>query len=213
MTLNVDGVRFKMVFVEGGEYTAGKGQDTHRVVLKNYYIGETEVTQALWTALMGYHYSKWPGDNMPAEHLSDWDVKNFLIRLNEKTGHVFRLPTEEEWEYAARGGKKSKGYTYAGSNNIDDVAWHYDNSGNGPHPVKQKQPNELGLYDMSGNVAEWCSKWYEYYSASPMNKIKGPAPDDPVIHRGGSWISFAKHCTVTYRNFFSGSGLRLVMEQ
>ena len=175
LVFNVKGVEFKMIRVEGGEFmmgaTAEQGDDAgddekpaHRVSLDSYYMGETLVTQALWKAVMGeIEWSFYEGENNPIE-LYRWNEnQKFLKRLNKLTGKQFRLPTEAEWEYAARGGNRSRGYKYAGSNNLSEVAWFKDNkvnSGSLIHPVAQKQANELGLYDMSGNVWEWCSDWY-----------------------------------------------------
>lgn len=222
-------IEFKMVFVEGGTFTMGatseQGDDayedeypTHRVTLSDYYIGETEVTQALWKAIMGSNPSYFRGDNLPVECVSYNDVKEFITKLNQKTGKTFRLPTEAEWEYAARGGKKSKGYKYAGSNNIDDVAWYEGNSNNKTHPVKTKRSNELGIYDMSGNVYEWCSDWYGAYSSSSQTNPTGPSLGSGRVNRGGSWLSNAWRCRASYHhyinlsNLFNFLGFRLVME-
>ena len=227
---SVDGVEFKMVFVEGGTFTIGatseQGKDayeeeypTHRVTLSDYYIGETEVTQALWQAVMGNNPSYFKGDNLPVENVSYNDVKEFMLKLNQKTGKTFRLPTEAEWEYAARGGKKSKRYKYSGSDNIDDVAWYHENSGNKrlnddtwnvyklynnncrTHPVKTKQPNELGIYDMSGNVREWCSDWYGDYTSKAQTNPQGPYSGSSRVNRGGSWYYFARFCRASNRNY------------
>lgn len=226
---NIDGIEFKMIFVEGGTFTMGatKEQDseayndeypTHRVTLSDYYIGETEVTQALWKAVMGSNPSYDKGGNLPVERVSYEDVETFITKLNEKTGKTFRLPTEAEWEYAARGGKKSKGYKYSGSNNIDDVAWYYDNSNNKTHPVKTKRPNELGIYDMSGNVWEWCSDWYGGYSSNAQTNPQGPSSGSSRVIRGGSWYSDAGYCRASFRYYvylsklYFNLGFRLVME-
>lgn len=226
---NIDGVEFKMVFVEGETFTMGatseQGDDayedeypTHRVTLSDYYIGETEVTQALWQAVMGSNPSYFKGDNLPVENVSYDDVKTFITKLNGKTGKTFRLPTEAEWEYAARGGKKSKGYKYSGSNNIDDVAWYSENSNDKTHPVKTKIPNELGLYDITGNVWEWCSDWYGAYSSSSQTNPTGPSLGSDRVSRGGSWNNNARCCRASYRyddilsNLGDFLGFRLVME-
>ena len=144
----------------------GDESPVHSVTLSSYYMGETEVTQALWKAVMGNNPSRFKGDNLPVENVSWNDCQEFIRKLKQKTGKNFRLPTEAEWEYAARGGKKSNGYKYSGSNNIGSVAWYDDNSSNQIHAVKGKRLNELGLYDMSGNVWEWCSDWYGQYLES-----------------------------------------------
>ena len=226
---NIDGVEFKMVFVEGGTFTMGATPEqeedafdneypAHRVTLSDYYIGETEVTQALWKAIMGNNPSYFKGDNLPVEKVSYEDVKTFITKLNEKTGKTFRLPTEAEWEYAARGGKKSKGYKYSGSNNIDDVAWYSKNSNDKTHPVKTKIPNELGLYDITGNVLEWCSDRYGDYSSNAQTNPQEPSSGDERVIRGGSWLNNAWLCRISYRSyeFLSYSnlylGFRLVME-
>ena len=211
-TFTVNGVSFTMVFVEGGTFTMGATSDqgddayeheypTHRVTLSDYYIGETEVTQALWKAVMGRNPSYFKGDNLPVERVSYNDVKEFITKLNQKTGKTFRLPTEAEWEYAARGGKKSKGYKYSGSDNIDDVDWYYENSNGKTHPVKTKQPNELGIYDMSGNVCEWCSDWYGGYSSNAQTNPQGPSSGSYRVDRGGSWNDYARFCRASYRNY------------
>ncbi len=229
-TFTVEGIEFKMVFVEGGTFTMGatseQGSDayssekpTHSVTLSDYYIGETEVTQGLWKAVMGSNPSYFKGDNLPVEQVSYEDVKTFITKLNQKTGKTFRLPTEAEWEYAARGGKKSKGYKYSGSNNIGDVAWYDKNSNDKTHPVKTKQPNELGIYDMSGNVWEWCSDWYESYSSYSQTNPQGPSSGAYRVIRGGSWNYSAKYCRVAYRYInnpsyrYNSLGFRLALSR
>ena len=227
--ITVGGVTFKMVYVEGGTFTMGATSNqgskydsnekpTHSVTLSSYYIGETEVTQALWWAVMGSNPSNWKGNNLPVEQISYDDCQKFIRKLNRLTGRTFRLPTEAEWEYAARGGNKSRGYKYSGSNTLSDVAWNYDNSGNKTHPVKIKSPNELGLYDMSGNVWEWCQDWYDDYSSSSQTNPKGPSTGSNRVYRGGGWLVSARNCRVSLRGSGSPSsryyyiGLRLVME-
>lgn len=174
-----------MVYVSSGTFTMGgtseQGSDayddekpTHNVTLSSYYICKYEVTQALWRAVMGSNPSNFKGDNLPVECVSWNDCQTFINRLNSYTGRNFRLPTEAEWEFAARGGNYSRHYKYSGSNYIGDVAWYDDNSGNRTHPVGTKQANELGLYDMSGNVYEWCSDWYGSYSSYSQNDPTGP---------------------------------------
>ncbi|MGN1235902.1 MAG: formylglycine-generating enzyme family protein [Bacteroidaceae bacterium] len=228
-TFRVGGVEFVMKPVEGGTFTMGatsEQQDpyddekpTHQVTLSSYYIGETEVTQALWTAVMGNNPSRFKGDNNPVEQVSWNDCQEFISKLNSITGKIFRLPTEAEWEYAARGGKESKGYQYSGSNYLDDVAWYTDNSGSKTHIVKTKQPNELGIYDMSGNVWEWCQDWKGSYSTGSQTNPKGPSSGSHRVNRGGSWFNFARLCRSAYRDDstpgsrLSGLGLRLVLSE
>ena len=238
-TFTVNGVTFKMVAVEGGTFTMGataeQGSDAgddenpaHQVTLSGYAIGETEVTQALWVAVMGSNPSYFTGNlQRPVERVSWNDCQAFISRLNDLTGKNFRLPTEAEWEYAARGGNKSQGYKYAGSNDINTVTWYWDNipsqssgtDGYGTQPVATKAHNELGLYDMSGNVREWCQDWYSssYYSNSPTVNPTGPTSGSDRVFRGGSWIDYAWCCRVSNRSsiFPSGAdaflGLRLAL--
>ena len=207
-------VSFNMIGVEGGTFTMGSPDSdsdaysnekpAHQVTLSSYYIGETEVTQELWKWVMGDNPSYFTGDlQRPVENVSWYDCQTFISKLNELTGENFRLPTEAEWEYAARGGNKSKGYKYSGSNTVNDVAWYDDNSSNTTHAVKTKQPNELGIYDMSGNVCEWCSDWYGSYSSSAQTDPTGPSSGSLRVLRGGSWYGHARGCRVAYR--FSNS--------
>ena len=232
-TFTVNGVSFEMVYVEGGSFDMGatteQGSDAydseypvHSVTLSDYYIGRCEVTQELWLAVMG----SWPGTapsnsygvgaNYPAYYISWNDCQEFVAELNRLTGRTFRLPTEAEWEYAARGGNKSRHYKYSGSSNIDDVAWYWNNSGK-THAVGTKSPNELGIYDMSGNVYEWCSDWYGSYSAGAQTNPQGPSSGTYRVLRGGSWNYNASYCRVSNRNYndpdfsFNGLGLRLVL--
>ena len=224
-TFTVNGVSFNMVHVEGGTFQMGSNdsdassneQPVHQVTLSTYSIGETEVTQALWEAVMGSNPSKWKGGSLPVEQVSWNDCQTFIQKLNQLTGKQFRLPTEAEWEYAARGGSKSRGYKYSGSNTIDDVAWYWDNSGKKTHPVKAKQANELGLYDMTGNVLEWCQDWYGKYSSSPQTNPKGPSSASGRVYRGGGWYYGARFCRVSERggltpgNRYGSLGLRLAL--
>ena len=229
-TFTVNGVSFTMVAVEGGTFTMGctgeqendcdsDERPAHQVTVSNFYMGETEVTQELWKAVMGSNPSYFKGDNLPVETVSCDDCQEFIKKLNELTGKKFRLPTEAEWEYAARGGSKSKGYKYSGSNTLGDVAWYDGNSGSKTHPVKTKRANELGLYDMSGNVWEWCSDWYGGYSSDAQTNPKGAASGSGRVLRGGSWFSYERNCRVSDRSdYYPGNrdcynGFRLVIVQ
>ena len=226
-TINVNGVSFTMIAVDGGIFSMGatseQGSDAdsnekpvHSVTLSGYYIGETEVTQELWEAVMGSNPSYFSGDQKPVEEVSWNDCKEFITKLNNLTGKNFRLPTEAEWEYAARGGNKSKGYKYSGSNTIGNVAWYGDNSSETTHNVKTKSPNELGIYDMSGNVWEWCEDWYGDYSSGSQTNPTGPWSGSYRVYRGGSWNLSASYCRVSNRNNYSpsnsssGLGFRVV---
>lgn len=211
ITFKVNGVSFDMVRVDGGIFNMGldKGFDdkavtnespAHSVTLDGYYIGKAEVTQALWQAVMGTNPSNFKGDNMPVENVSWKDCQEFIGKLNVLTNKKFRLPTEAEWEYAARGGNKSRGYKYAGSDSIDDVAWYDMNGEEITHPVASKQPNELGIYDMTGNVYEWCSDWYGIYTEEPQTNPQGPTTGPGRIIRGGSIDDFRDACTSTSRD-------------
>ena len=227
-TFTVNGVSFNMVRVDGGTFTMGatseQGSDaysdekpTHQVTLSTYSIGETEVTQALWQAVMGSNPSIDKGNNLPVEYVSWEDCQAFISKLNQLTGKHFRLPTEAEWEYAARGGSKSRGYKYSGSNDFGSVAWYGDNSGNNRHDVKTKQPNELGLYDMSGNVWEWCQDWYDSYSSGSQTNPTGPESGSKRVRRGGSRRGTASLCRSSSRYYFAPGnrdnylGLRLAL--
>ena len=227
-TFSAGGVTFRMVRVEGGSFTMGATSEqgseaksdespVHRVTLSTYYIGETEVTQALWEAVMGNNPSNFKGANLPVEQVSWEDCQNFIRELNRMTGKRFRLPTEAEWEYAARGGNKSQGCKYSGSNAIDKVAWYTDNSGNKTHEVRTKSPNELSIYDMSGNVWEWCQDWYHSYYASYQTNPSGPSTGSNRVFRGGGWSIYARNCRVSFRNSYTPGnrsyylGLRLAL--
>ena len=211
-TFTVNGVSFTMVYVQGGTFTMGAtseqgsnaGDDekpSHSVTLSSYYIGETEVTQGLWETVMGSNPSKFKGANNPVECVSWDDCKSFISKLNSLTGQRFRLPTEAEWEFAARGGSKSKHYKYFGSNTLSAVAWYKDNSGGSTHPVKTKSSNELGLYDMSGNVYEWCQDWYGGYSSGSQTNPAGPSSGSNRVIRGGCWFIIARFCRVSFRYY------------
>ena len=213
-TITVNGVSFKMIRVEGGTFWMGSDEEdayddekpVHQVTLSTFSIGEAEVTQELWQAVMGTSPSHLKGPKHPVENVSWYDCQSFIRKLNSLMGRNFRLPTEAEWEYAARGGKKSKGYKYAGSNDIDEVAWYDDNSGSQTHDVATKRANELGLYDMSGNFWEWCQDWYSDYSSGSQTNPKGPSSGSRRVFRGGSWCSRARLCRVSYRYDCSPSG-------
>ena len=232
-TYNANGVEFKMIAVEGGRFQMGeegkwyefrKDNRIHSVTLSDYYIGETLVTQELWKAVMGQNPSFFKyGKNLPVDSVSYNDCVKFVEKLNSllsgqlPNGRKFRLPTEAEWEFAACGGNRSNGFLYAGNNNADDVAWHVANSGYVTHPVKQKQANILGLYDMSGNLWEWCYDWYCEYSTSSQTNPKGPSTGSFRVLRGGSWCNDAQCCRVANRSFKSSvdrsisCGLRLAL--
>ncbi len=202
----INDLSIEMVFVKGGTFTMGSndGEDdekpTHQVTLSDFYIGKYEVTQKQWQAVMGSNPSYFKDcDNCPVEQVSWNDVQNFIKELNQKTGKNYRLPTEAEWEYAARGGVSTSSTTYSGSNNIDEVAWYTSNSGSKTHPVGQKKSNELGIYDMSGNVWEWCKDWYGYYSSGSQANPQGASSGSYRVFRGGSWSLNYDDCRVANR--------------
>ena len=231
LTFWVHGKPFDMIRVEGGAFMMGatkdqgKGVDSnekpaHLVTLSDYYIGETEVTQELWQAVMDINPANNKGANIPVEKVSWTDCQSFITRLNRLTGQQFRLPTEAEWEYAARGGTMSKHSLYAGSNDIEEVGWYKDNAAGAPHRVKANAPNELGIYDMSGNVMEWCQDWYadNYYRKVKDANPQGPKAGTHRVVRGGGWIAEATFARVAKRNFtnpdarISYIGLRLALQ-
>ena len=207
-----------MVYVEGGTFTMGatseQGSDansdekpSHSVCLSSFSIGRYEVTQEEWEAVMDNNCSRFRGAKRPVENVSWDDCQSFIRKLNTMTGMDFRLPTEAEWEYAARGGNKSGNKKFSGSDKIGSVAWYRGNSDKATHPVGQKNPNELGLYDMSGNVFEWCSDWYcwNYYKSSPQNNPKGFSEGCSYrVYRGGSWNSSDNNCRVSCRTQMFG---------
>jgi formylglycine-generating enzyme required for sulfatase activity len=216
-----------MVRVEGGTFTMGATSEqgsnaydvekpTHQVTLSSFSIGKYEVTQEEWEAVMGSNPSTFKGAKKPVEQVSWNDCQAFILKLNELTGRNFRLPTEAEWEFAARGGTKSIGYKYAGSDNLGNVAWYSDKNGR-TTDVGQKSPNELGLYDMSGNVCEWCSDWFGGYSSSSQTNPKGPSSGSSRVNRGGSWFYFGSGWRVSERGWgnpptsYGYIGLRLAM--
>ena len=228
--LNLKNLTSNMVYVSGGTFTMGATSEqgsnasdyekpTHSVTLSGFYICKYEVTQALWKAVMGSNPSNWKGDNLPVENVSWGDCQKFIRKLNAMTGKNFRLPTEAEWEFAARGGNNSRGYKYAGSNNIGDVAWYEDNSGRKTHVVGTKSPNELGIYDMSGNVFEWCQNWFYDYSSASQTNPTGPRSGTNGVVRGGRGGNIAYYCRSSCRVILghdsrsSDIGLRLVLSQ
>ena len=203
-----DPIAGTLVLVKGGSFTMGCTSEQHdcsdnekpeqRVTLSDYYIGQKEVTQAQWQAVMGYNPSHFAGcEQCPVENVSWNDVQEFLLRLNEITGKRFRLPTEAEWEYAARGGQQLEGYVYAGGNNLKEVGWYVHNSGNKTSPVGQKAPNALELYDMSGNVWEWCENLFGSYGAW------GQPSEDRLfrVFRGGAYRNAQQNCRVSNRGY------------
>lgn len=231
--IKVNNIEINMVFVEGGTFAMGatpeQGSEAsddekpvHLVTLSDFYIGKYEVTQEEWLSVMDYNPSFFKGNKRPVENIEWGKGQEFIRKLNALTGKNFRLPTEAEWEYAARGGNRSQGYKYAGSNNIDDVAW-IDNTCT--HPVGQKQPNELGLFDMSGNVLEWCQDWWGYYNDIPQINPTGAKNSHSRVCRGGCWYNYYYYnsgnllniCRSTYRcscapdNCTNYLGMRLVL--
>ncbi|MDR0307458.1 MAG: SUMF1/EgtB/PvdO family nonheme iron enzyme [Chitinispirillales bacterium] len=204
-----------MISVQGGTFTmgctgeqrgCGNGEKpVHSVTLGNFQIGKYEVTQRLWTKVMGANPSNFEGDDLPVENVSWNNVQEFIKKLNEQTGKKYRLPTEAEWEYASRGGNKSGGYMYSGSNNINDVAWYDGNNNNQTQPIGTKAPNELGIHDMSGNVWEWVSDWYGDYNVGAKTNPQGSSSDSFRVIRGGSWSLDARFCRVSNRNPYDPS--------
>ncbi|MCC6463310.1 MAG: SUMF1/EgtB/PvdO family nonheme iron enzyme [Saprospiraceae bacterium] len=207
-----------MVFVKGGTFTMGSPKNEadrnddetqHPVTLSDFAIGKYPVTQQLWQDIMGNDPSNFKGVDLPVEMVSWDDVQDFLQKLNAcYPGQRYRLPTEAEWEYAARGGSQSKGFIYAGSNNLDEVGWHRNNAGSKTHPVGQKKANELGLYDMSGNVWEWCADWYDNYPSDLQTNPHGPGSGTGRVRRGGGWARYPHGCRVAYRSLWQ-PGIRI----
>ena len=246
MSFTVNGVTFNMIHVKGGTFTMGctseQGSDcgsnenpSHSVTLSDFWMGETEVTQALWQAVMNTTVEeqrdksnpslsmRGEGASYPMYYVSWNEAVEFCDKLNSQlsgqlpSGYRFSLPSEAQWEYAARGGNKSRGYKYAGGNSIGDVAWYSENSSSATHTVKDKQANELGLYDMSGNVVEWCSDWDGSYSSFSQTNPTGSSTGSRRVLRGGSWGRIARHCRVSFREFstpgnrISDGGFRLAL--
>ena len=201
-----------MVFVKGGTFTMGAGVfncgPEHGVTLSDFYIGMSAVTQKQWIAVMGYNPSKkGVGEDFPVNNVSWNDAQVFITKLSSSTGKKYRLPTEAEWEYAARGGANSKGYEYSGSKIVDEVAWYSEGffSFQRLHTVRGKKPNELGIYDMSGNVWEWVNDWFGVYTSDPQTDPQGPSSGPGPVCRGGSYIEEAKSCYV-YRRGLQPNG-------
>jgi formylglycine-generating enzyme required for sulfatase activity len=194
---NLNNTIIEMEAIKGGTFQMGSKesrdeQPIHSVTLNSFNIGKTEVTQAQWKSIMGSNPSNFKGDNLPVENVSWDDVQIFIGKLKAKTGKTYRLPTEAEWEYAA--GKIDE-------TSLGDYAWYDVNSNKTTHPVGTKQPNQFGLYDMGGNVWEWCNDWYEadYYSKSQPENPKGPSASSSRVRRGGSWLDGASYCRVAFR--------------
>ncbi|MDR0971200.1 MAG: formylglycine-generating enzyme family protein [Bacteroidales bacterium] len=223
-------IEIEMIKVEGGTFLMGcdiENEDDchkdeipiHSVTLTNFSISKYLITQAQWKKIMGNNPSEnVRGDNYPVTNVSWIDAQEFCERLSRKTGRSYRLPTEAEWEYAAKGGNKSKGYKFSGSNNLDDVGWYKENSGGNKHPVGRKLPNELGIYDMSGNVWQWCNDIYGEYSNTKQKDPTGPDLGSYRIIRGGSWGNSDAGCRNINRNYFTPSyrdasvGFRIVLD-
>lgn len=217
---------YGMVFVQGGTLQMGCTSEqtlcfddekpVHAATLNSYYIGKYEVTQSQWVEIMGNNPSHFKSAYLPVENVSWDEVNEFITKLNQKTGKRFRLPTEAEWEYAARGGNHSKKFLYSGSNSIMEVSWVNSNGERTTHQPGIKEPNELGLYDMTGNVMEWCQDWSGKYGAGHQMNPQGPGTGSEKIVRGGGWFSDARYCRVASRDCknlaskFSSLGFRLV---
>lgn len=216
LTFTVNGVSFTMIYVEGGTFMMGATPEqglffdddekpVHQVILSDYYIGQYEVTQELWQTIMGTNPSEYKnGNSYPVEKVNWEECQHFISELNsmlsgQLEGKHFALPTEAQWEYAARGGLKSQGYKYAGSNNLAEVGWYESNSNGATHPVGQKLPNELGLYDMSGNVEEWCQDWYGPYSPDKQTNPQGVSTGVWRVGRGNAYSSYEYFCHVSDR--------------
>lgn len=234
-TFIVNGFAFDMVYVEGGTFVMGCSGNNenicdddempaHNVTVNSFYIGRFEVSQDLWKAVMGYNPSHFKGNKHPVECVSWYECETFVNRLSELTGYEFRIPTEAEWEFAARGGNNSKHYFYSGSNTASDVSWFASDKldlketiKKGTHNIGQKAPNELGVYDMSGNVYEWCYDWFGLYYVQHENNPTGPKNGTYRVGRGGSWINPGDYCRVSYRSYsppgngYYYLGLRIAM--
>jgi formylglycine-generating enzyme required for sulfatase activity len=205
-TVNTDTlIDYALVDVEGGTFIMGSPPNEeqrdddecqHQVTVNSFRIGKYEVTQKQWKSVMGSNPSEFKGcDDCPVEKVSWNDVQQFIMKLNEKSPLKYRLPTEEEWEFAARGGTQSRGFLYSGGNTLNSVGWNKSNSDNRTHPVGDKSPNELGIYDMSGNVGEWCQDWYEPYTG-----CSGQEHSEVIrVVRSGCWFDDAWYCRSSFR--------------
>ena len=224
-TENAFGINMKMVYVQGGSYNMGctgeqggscdsDEQTVRYVTVSDFYIGQFEITQAQWQAVMGtsvyQQQSKaggsstyGTGNDYPMYYVSWEEAKEFCRRLSQQTGKTYRLPTEAEWEYAARGGNKTQNSKYAGGFSLDYVGWYTSNSGGKTHPVGTKAANELGLYDMSGNVYEWCEDWYGDYRSYDTDNPTGASSGSNRVYRGGGCYNGASYCRVSFRNYDS----------
>ena len=223
--ITANGVTFKMVEVKGGRFNMGGTCEQfgceddefpiHVVTLGDYYIGQTEVTQELWSAIMNENPSGFQGDDHPVERVTWQSCQDFVSRLTAITGIEFRLPTESEWEFAARGGLNTHYYQYSGSDNLDEVGWYGGNDGGTTHPVGLLKPNELGIYDMTGNVFEWCQDYYGDYDMMPAESPTGPESGETRVRRGGSWGGSTHGTRVSFRIYelenirYNYIGLRL----
>ena len=228
-SLILDEIFKNMILVPSGNFIMGNNdgearsneKPAHQITINNYRIGKYPISQKEWRMIMGKNPSNHDDDNLPIETVSWNDVQQFIQQLNKRTGKKYRLPTEAEWEYAARGGNNKTNYPFSGSNHIDEVAWYEGNSYRIIHQIGKKRANELGLYDMSGNVWEWCSDWYgeNFYANSPKNNPKGPSSGTNRVARGGSWCDLDKNCRTSYRRSFSPDtridylGFRLCLDQ
>ena len=218
--IKVESGTFTMGCTDGECYEDGRELPAHQVTVSSFKIAKYQVTQKQWKAVMGTLPSmpyNLQGDNLPVPYISWNNAQEFIDKLNEATGKKYRLPTEAEWEFAARGGNKGKGYKYSGSDDIDKVTWYKDNSKQQPQPVGMKTPNELGIYDMSGNVWECCSDWYGPYADTPQTNPTGASQGTERLARGGSFFCETTNSRVSSRAnhapelTYYGLGLRLVL--
>jgi formylglycine-generating enzyme required for sulfatase activity len=234
LTFTAKGITFEMIFVEGGafqmgctteqDYCFGDERPVHTVELSDFYLAEFEVSQKFWKAIMGNSIRmqlylikgkslNGEGDDFPIYYVNYVECEEFCSKLNQllskqlPKGYIFIFFTDAQWEYAARGGKKSQGYIYSGSSTIDEISWYADNSDRKTHKTGMKAPNELGIFDMCGNVQEWCKDWYFdfYYDSSPNVNPKGPKNGKGRVLRGGGWNSISQHCRVSFRHCTSPS--------